>query len=277
MNCKGKIIHFDTPKIMGILNITEHSFYEGGTYFNNPDKYLFHVETMLKEGADIIDVGCMATNPQAKELSEQEELNNMGTVLNHIISHFSDVIFSIDTYRSSVAQMAIEMGAAMINDISGGEFDEKMFAVIARLQVPYILTHTSDKPEMMQQKTDYKDVVNDVFLYLSKKLETLHLLGVNDVIIDPGFGFGKTISQNYNLLNNLQIFKELGCPILVGLSRKSMLYSLLEISPKQALNATTVANTIALLHGATILRVHDVKEACEAVKIVSYISKKNYG
>ena len=271
MNCKGKLIHFDSPKIMGILNITEHSFFDGGKYFNSPDKYLFRIENMLKEGADIIDVGCMATNPQAKELSENEELNITETVLKHIFSRFSDVIFSIDTWRSSVAKMAVEMGVSIINDVSGGEFDEKMFAVVAELQVPYILMHTSDKPEIMQQKTDYQNVVYDVFLYLSKRLETLRLLGVNDVIIDPGFGFGKTIAQNYNLLDNLQIFKELGCPVMVGLSRKSMLYNLLETNPQQALNATTVANTIALLHGADILRVHDVKEASEAVKIVSQI------
>ena len=271
MNCNGKLIHFDSPKIMGILNITEHSFFDGGTYFNSPDKYLFRIETMLNEGADMIDIGCMATNPQAKELSEQEELKSAETALNHIIPRFSDVIFSIDTWRSSVAKMAVEMGVAMINDISGGQFDEKMFAVVAELQVPYILMHTSDKPEIMQQKTDYQDVINDMFLYLSKKLDTLRLLGVNDVIIDVGFGFGKTMSQNYNLLANLQVFKELGCPILAGLSRKSMLYNLLEITPQQALNATTVANTIALLNAANILRVHDVKEAREAVKILRLI------
>jgi dihydropteroate synthase len=271
MNCKGKLIHFDAPKIMGILNITEHSFFDGGKYFNNSDKYLFRIENMLEEGANIIDIGCMATNPQAKELSENEELNITETVLNHIFSRFFDVIFSIDTWRSSVAQMAVGMGVSIINDISGGEFDEKMFAVVAELQVPYILMHTSNKPEIMQQKTDYQNVVFDVFLYLSKRLEKLRLLGINDVIIDPGFGFGKTIAQNYDLLDNLQIFKELGCPVMTGLSRKSMLYNLLEIRPQQALNATTVANTIALLHGADILRVHDVKEAREVVKIVSQI------
>jgi dihydropteroate synthase len=216
----------------------------------------------------MIDIGCMATNPQAKELSENEELSITKTVLNNILPHFPDVIFSIDTWRSSVAQMAVEMGVSIINDVSGGEFDEKMFAVIADLQVPYILMHTSDIPEIMQQKTDYQDVVSDVFLYLSKRLERLRLLGVNDVIIDPGFGFGKTILQNYNLLANLRMFKELGCPIMAGLSRKSMLYNLLETSPQQTLNATTVVNTIALLHGANILRVHDVKEAREAVKII---------
>jgi len=271
MNLKGKLVHFDFPKIMGILNITEHSFFDGGRYFNSPDKYLARIETMLEEGADFIDIGCMATNPQAKELSEQDELNATQTVLNHILPRFPDVIFSIDTWRSAVAKTAVEMGVSMINDISGGEFDEKMVAVVAQFQVPYILMHTSDKPEMMQQKTDYPNVAADVFLYLSKHLEILRLHGVNDVIIDVGFGFGKTISQNYSLLSNLQIFKDLDCPILAGLSRKSMLYNLLETTPQQALNATTVANTIALLHGADILRVHDVKQVCEAAKIVAAI------
>ena len=272
MNCKGKLINFDTPKVMGILNITENSFFDGGKYSNNPNNYLQRIETMLEEGADIIDIGCMATNPQAKELSENEELKAVETALNNIIPRFPEVIFSIDTWRSQVAQTAVEMGVSIINDISGGEFDEKMFALVAKLQVPYILMHTSDKPEKMQQKTDYDNVVHDIFLYLSKKVEQLHLLGVNDVIVDVGFGFGKTIPQNYNLLAELHIFKELACPILAGLSRKSMLYNLLETTPQQALNATTVVNTIALLHGADILRVHDVKEAREAVKIVSQMN-----
>ena len=256
---------------MGIINITEDSFFDGGIYFNNTDKYLSRIETMLAEGADMIDIGCMATNPKAKELSEYEELKITESTLKHILSRFPDVIFSIDTWRSTVAEMAIEMGVSIINDISGGEFDEKMFAVLARLQVPYILMHTSDKPKFMQQKTDYQDVVSEVFLYISKRLEKLRLLGVNDVIVDPGFGFGKTISQNYNLLAELHLFKTLGCPVLAGLSRKSMLYNFLETTPQQALNATTVANTIAILHGASILRVHDVKETKEAIKIVSQV------
>ena len=268
MNCKGNLINFNTPKIMGIVNITENSFYDGGKYVKKDD-FLMQIEKMLAEGADIIDIGCMATNPQAKELSEQEELKAVETVINNILPRFPDTIFSMDTWRSQVAQMAVEMGVAIINDISGGEFDTEMFATVAKLQVPYIVMHTSDKPHAMQQKTDYTDIVNDVFLYLSKKVEKLHLLGVNDVIVDCGFGFGKTIAQNYELLRNLSVFKTLNCPILVGMSRKSMLYELLNISPAEALNATTVVNTIALLNGADILRVHDVNEAKEAVKIIT--------
>ena len=269
MNCKGKLINFGTPKVMGILNLTEDSFFDGGKYGNNPDNYLQRIETLLEEGADFIDIGCMATNPQAKELSEDEELKTAETALKNILPRFPDAIFSIDTWRSQVAQMAVAMGVSIINDISGGEFDEKMFAAVAKLQVPYVVMHTSDKPEKMQQNTDYDDIVSNVFLYLSKKVEQLHLLGVNDVIIDMGFGFGKTMEQNYELLRNLSVFKDLNCPVLVGISRKSMLCNLLNISPNEALNATTVANTIALLNGADILRVHDVKEAKEAVRIIT--------
>jgi dihydropteroate synthase len=272
MNCTGKLMYFERPKIMGILNITEYSFFDGGKYYNNPDKYLFRIENMVKEGVDIIDIGCMATNPSAKELSEKEELHITETALNNILTRFPDVIFSIDTWRSTVAQTAIEMGVSIINDISGGEFDENMFSVVAQLQVPYILMHTSGHPEVMQQKTDYKNIVLDIYLYLSKRLEILRLSGVNDVIIDVGFGFGKTIPHNYTLLKQLSLFKELGCPLLVGLSRKTMLYKLLKTTPENVLNATTVVNTLALLNGADILRVHDVKEARETVKIISQLN-----
>jgi dihydropteroate synthase len=273
INCKGKLFHFNRPKVMGILNITEYSFFDGGKYYNDPQKYLSRIEKMLEEGADVIDIGCMATNPKSIELSEEEELKTTVTALNNIIQRFPDIIFSIDTWRAKIAQKAVEMGVSIINDISGGEFDNEMFAVVAKLNVPYILMHTSGCPAEMQQKTQYKDVVKDVFLYLSKRLDILQQMGVNDVIIDPGFGFGKTVDQNYELLKQLSLFKELGCPILAGVSRKAMLYKLLEISPQEALNATTVVNTIALLNGADILRVHDVKEAVEAVKIVGKMTE----
>ena len=276
MNCKGKLLSTDQPLVMGILNITDNSFYDGGKYVKSAD-YLLQIEKMLAEGADIIDIGCMATNPQSQELSEKEELETVEKALNQIIKKFPDAIFSIDTWRASVAEMAVRMGIATVNDISGGDFDAEMFPVIARLQVPYIVTHTSAKPNSMQQNTDYKDVVQDLFLHLSKKVEKLHLLGVKDVIIDVGFGFGKTIEQNYELLRHLHWFKTLNLPILTGLSRKSMFYKLLDISPDEALNATTAANTIALLNSANILRVHDVKKAKEAAKIVSKLKiKRNY-
>jgi dihydropteroate synthase len=267
INCKGKLVSTDTPLVMGILNVTGDSFYDGGKYVK-ADKFLAQTEKMLADGADMIDIGCMATNPNAKELTEKEELTTVETALKQIIPHFPDTLFSIDTWRSSVAELAVGMGVSIVNDISGGDFDAGMFAVVAQLQVPYIAMHTSDKPQFMQQKTDYENVVNEVFLNLSRKVEKLHLLGVNDVIIDVGFGFGKTIEQNYELLKHLSVFKTLNCPVLVGLSRKSMLYKFLNTSPAEALNATTVANTIALLNGADILRVHDVREAKEAVRMV---------
>ena len=251
---------------MGILNITDNSFYDGGKYVKSSD-FLFQIEKMLEEGADIIDIGCMATNPNAQELEEREELASVEKALNRIIRYFPDAVFSIDTWRASVAELAVEMGVSIINDVSGGDFDAEMFAAVAKLQIPYIAMHTSAKPHLMQQKTDYTDIVIDIFIHLSKKVEKLHLLGVNDVIIDVGFGFGKTIEQNYKLLNHLPFFKTLNCPILVGISRKSMLYKLLNISPAESLNATTVANTIALLNGADILRVHDVKEAKQVVEM----------
>ena len=271
INCHGKLINFNSPKIMGILNITEYSFFDGGKYYNDPTKYLFHIEKMLGEGTDIIDIGCMATNPFSVELSEEEELKTTNNALENIIPRFPDVIFSIDTWRAKVAGKAVEMGVSIINDISGGEFDNQMFETVKQLNVPYILMHTSGRPHEMQQKTQYENVVKDVFLYLSQRLDILRQMGVNDVIIDPGFGFGKTVEQNYELLKNLSLFKELDCPILAGVSRKAMLYKLLEISPLGALNATTIVNTISLLNGADILRVHDVKEAVEAVKIVSQL------
>jgi dihydropteroate synthase len=252
---------------MGILNITKDSFYDGGQYLKTED-YLRRIEKMLSEGADIIDIGCMATNPKSKELPPNEELITMEKALENIMFRFPDVLFSIDTWRSDVAKKAVEMGVAIINDISGGEFDDKMFATVAELQVPYIVMHTSAKPQIMQQNTNYNNVVDDVFLYLSRKVEELHLSGVNDIIIDVGFGFGKTTQQNHELLRHLHFFKSLNCPVLVGLSRKTMLYELLDIPPSACLNATTVAHTVALLGGANILRVHDVKEAKEVVKIL---------
>ena len=272
INCRGKLFSFDRPKVMGILNLTEYSFFDGGKYHNNPAKYLSRIEKMLRNGTDIIDIGCMATNPASIELSEEEELLTVETVLANIISRFPDVIFSIDTWRSNIARRAVEMGVAIINDISGGEFDHEMFETVKQLNVPYVLMHTSGRPNEMQHKTQYKDVVKDVFLYLSKRLDVLRQMGVVDVIIDPGFGFGKTIEQNYELLKQLSLFKNLGCPILVGVSRKAMFYKLLEITPQEALNATTVANAVALLNGTNILRVHDVKEAVETIRIVSQLS-----
>ena len=269
INCQGRLISLENPLVMGILNVTENSFYDGGRYADSPEKYIKRVETMLSEGADIIDIGVMSTRPNSIELSEDEESKQVKEVLSHLIPRFPNTIFSIDTWRSNIAQQAVDMGVSIVNDISGGEFDPAMFATIAKLKIPYILMHTSGKPNVMQQNTAYEDVVKDIYDYLSGRLEMLRALNVSDVIIDVGFGFGKTIDQNYELLRNIERFQFLDCPVLIGVSRKTMFWKFLEITPAEALNATTIAHTYALLQGIHLLRVHDVKEAKEAIQIVN--------
>ena len=251
---------------MGILNVTRDSFFDGGCHFAEKD-YLSHAEKMLEEGADIIDAGCMSTRPGAQTLPEDEELNAAEKVVRNLHNHFPQAVISIDTWRASVARTAVENGAAIINDISGGDFDEEMFPTVASLQVPYILMHTSGRPEVMQQKTQYDDIVKEVLLYLSERLERLRLLNVKDVMADVGFGFGKTVEQNYKLLRNFSIFKSLDCPLLCALSRKSMLYKTIGGTPADALEATVAAHTIALMQGADLLRAHDVKAARDAIRI----------
>jgi dihydropteroate synthase len=260
---------------MGILNYTEDSFYDGAYYFGDKKKYLARVETMLMEQADIIDIGVMSTRPTAIDLSEEEELKRIKEVVSEVVRHFPTAIISVDTWRAAVARLAVDLGACIINDISGGEFDETMFATVAKLKVPYIMMHTSGKPAVMQQHTTYNDVIKDIFFYLSQRLQALYALNVSDVIIDVGFGFGKTIDQNYELLRNIDTFKMLDCPVLVAVSRKSMFWKLLNITPQEALNASTVAHTYALLHHANILRVHDVKAAKEAITIVDKILEQD--
>ncbi|MBP7102127.1 MAG: dihydropteroate synthase [Bacteroidales bacterium] len=273
INCNGRLLSLEKPLIMGILNYTEDSFYDGAYYFGDKKKYLARVETMLMEQADIIDIGVMSTRPAAIDLSEEEELKRIKEVVSEVVKHFPTAIISVDTWRAAVAREAVDLGACIINDISGGEFDNTMFPTVASLKVPYIMMHTSGKPAVMQQYTSYNDVVKDIFYYLSQRLETLYALNVSDVIIDVGFGFGKTIEQNYELLHNIETFKMLDCPLLVAVSRKSMFWKLLHITPQEALNASTVAHTYALLHHANILRVHDVKAAKEAITIVDKILK----
>ena len=276
INCKGNLIDVSSPKVMGILNITPDSFYDGGKYKNESD-ILFQTEKMLLEGATFIDVGAYSSRPGAAHISENEELSRMIPVVDLLINHFPEIIISVDTFRSKIAKETIENGAAIINDISGGKMDEKMFQTIADLQVPYILMHMLGTPQNMQQNPVYEDVTKEIISFFAAQIYKLHQLKVNDIIIDVGFGFGKTMQHNYEILNNLSLFKILDAPILAGISRKSMLYKPLEIKANEALNATTVANTIALLNGANILRVHDVKEAMEAIKIVNQLesSEKN--
>jgi dihydropteroate synthase len=270
LNCKGILIDISSPKVMGILNITPDSFFDGGKYKNETD-ILQQVQKMLLEGATFIDVGAYSSRPGATDISEEEELQRIVPIIKLLVHHFPEIIISVDTFRSNVAQKTIEAGAAIINDISGGKMDSEMFGTIAKLQVPYIIMHMLGTPQNMQQNPRYKDVTKEVISFFADQVFKLHQLKVNDIIIDVGFGFGKTIEHNYKLLKDLSLFKNLDAPILVGISRKSMLYKPLETTPKLALNATTSANTIALLNGANILRVHDVKEAMEAVKIVEQL------
>lgn len=273
LNCKGYLISLEHPFVMGILNITEDSFYDGGRYFGDEKKYLSRVEQLLNEGADIIDIGVMSTRQNAIELPEEEELKRVKEVISSVVKHFPKTILSVDTWRANVARLAVDMGASIINDISGGEFDPQMFPTVANLKVPYILMHTSGKPEVMQQKTVYDNVVNDVFYYLSQRLQALNALNVSDVLIDVGFGFGKTIDQNYDLLRNLQTFKLLDCPLVLALSRKTMFWKLLNTTPEEALYATLAAESYALLQGVNILRVHDVKATKDIIKIIEKIKE----
>jgi len=271
INCNKKLIDISSPKVMGILNVTPDSFFDGGKYKKETD-ILLQLEKMLSEGATFIDVGAYSSRPGAMHISEEVELQRILPIVELLVQNFPEIIISVDTFRSNVAQKTIEAGAAMINDISGGKMDAYMFETVAKLQVPYILMHMLGTPQNMQESPNYEDITKEVISFFAEQLFKLHQLKVNDVLIDVGFGFGKTIEHNYELLKNLSLFKNLDAPILVGISRKSMLYKPLEITPHLALNATTSANTIALLNGANILRVHDVKEAMEAIKIVEQLS-----
>jgi dihydropteroate synthase len=270
INCKGRLVDLKTPKVMGILNITPDSFFDGGKYKTDKD-ILLQTEKMLNNGATFIDVGAYSSRPNAKHITEQEELNRLLPVIELLVRNFENILISADTFRATIATKSIEAGACMINDISGGEMDKNMFKTIAKLQVPYILMHMKGTPQNMQTKPEYDDVVNEIYYYFSKKIKQLYDLKVNDVILDIGFGFGKTISHNYEILKKLHLFNDFKLPLLVGLSRKSMLYKLLEGNPENMLNATSVVNTIAILNGANILRVHDVKEAVETIKITNQI------
>ena len=268
-NFNGKLSQ-DTPLIMGILNVTEDSFYDGGRYTDDA-QILQRAEEILEEGGDIIDIGAMSTKPNAKELPEEEELTKIVHTVQLLRERFPDAVLSIDTYRATVAKAAIESGANIINDISGGTFDPDMIPTVGKLQVPYVLMHTPAKPAEMQQHTDYKDILGEMLQFFGRQIAQLHEHAVHDIILDPGFGFGKTLEQNYFLMQNLEVFHELGYPLLVGISRKSMIYKLLYTTPDHALNGTTVLNTVALMKGAAILRVHDVREAVETRKIVQKI------
>ena len=271
INCKGKLIDLSAPKVMGILNMTPDSFYDGGIHKSESD-ILNHVERMLNEGATFIDVGAYSSRPNADHVSEAEELKRILPIVTLILKSFPETLLSIDTFRSSVAKQCIEAGASIINDISAGNLDQNMLKTIADLQVPYIMMHMRGTPQTMQQHTNYDNLVKDVLFYFSERIAAAKAAGIIDVIVDPGFGFAKTLEQNFELLNTLELFKIIEKPILAGISRKSMIYKTLETSAEHALNGTSVLNTVALQKGASILRVHDVKEAMETVTLVNALN-----
>jgi len=272
INCKGKLIDLASPKVMGILNITPDSFYDGGTHKNEVE-VLNHVERMLSEGATFIDVGAYSSRPNADHVNEIDELKRILPIVKLILKEFPETLLSIDTFRSEIAKQCIEAGACMINDISAGKLDEHMLQTIADLHVPYIMMHMRGTPQNMQQQTEYDNLLKDILFYFSERIAAAKAAGIIDIMVDPGFGFAKTLEQNFELLNKLELFKIIEKPLLVGISRKSMIYKTLETSAKEALNGTSVLNTIALQKGASILRVHDVKEATECITLVKSLSR----
>ena len=257
---------------MGILNLTPDSFFDGGKY-KDEASILNQVEYMLNHGATFIDMGAYSSRPGAEHVPEDEVLKRMIPVINLILKKFPDTLISVDTFRCKVAAESIEHGAAMINDISAGNLDEAMFDTVANHQVPYIMMHMKGTPQSMQKQATYDNLINDLRYYFSEKIKETTSKKINDIIIDPGFGFAKTKGQNYTLLNHLDMFQTFGLPILIGLSRKSMIYKVLESSPQEALNGTTALHTVALLKGANIIRAHDVKEAVECVKLVTALKE----
>lgn len=271
LNCKGNLIDFNQPKVMGILNITPDSFYDGGQYQSDKN-ILSQVEKMLNDGATFIDVGAYSSRPGADDISIDEEQKRLLPVLELLKSNFDkDILISVDTFRSIVAEKAIQHGASMINDISAGQLDSKMMDVISKYQVPYIMMHMKGTPQNMKEMSQYDDLVLEVKNYFSERLDIARQKGISDVVIDPGFGFAKTIDHNFEMLNHFELFKHFEKPLLCGISRKSMIYKTLKTTPEQALNGTTALHAIALLKGANILRVHDVKEAIECVELVQKI------
>lgn len=264
LNCKGRLLSLSRPLVMGILNVTPDSFYDGGRYAG-VDAALFRASAMLEEGAAIIDIGGMSSRPGAEILSSETELQRVLPVVEAIARRFPEAILSIDTIYSKTARACVEAGAAIINDISGGRLDEQMFETVAELEVPYILMHMKGMPGNMQGQATYEDVVAEVLDFFIESIGRLRSLGVKDIVLDPGFGFGKTSAHNFRLLNNLHVFQITGCPLLAGVSRKSMIWKTLKITPEAALNGTTALHVIALQQGARILRVHDVRPAVETI------------
>jgi len=272
INCKGQLIDLSVPKVMGILNVTPNSFFDGGKY-KNEQELLERADKMLHEGADFIDVGGYSSKPNAEFVSEEEEISRLLPVVNLLQKHFPDILLSIDTFRSGVAKVCIENGAAIINDISAGKLDDEMLETIAKYQVPYIMMHMKGTQQTMQSLAQYENIIKEMLFYFSERIAAARRLGINDIIIDPGFGFAKTLEQNYHIMQQLELFQMLDLPLLAGVSRKSMIYKTLDCNAERALNGTTFLNAIALTKGAKILRVHDVKEAVECVHLFNKLSQ----
>lgn len=273
INCKGQLVDLSTPKVMGILNVTPNSFFDGGKY-KNESEMLSQVGKMLNDGATFIDVGAYSSKPSAEFVSEEEELQRIVPIVNLILEYYPETLISIDTFRSEVAKVCIENGAAIINDISAGNLCDKMLETIAKYNVPYIMMHMRGTPQTMQKMTSYDNIVKEMLFYFSEKVAQARSFGINDLIIDPGFGFAKTLEQNYEVLQKMELFEILELPLLAGVSRKSMIYKTLNSTAGEALNGTTVLNTIALTKGAKILRVHDVKEAMECVTLFNKLNNQ---
>jgi dihydropteroate synthase len=270
INCKGKLINLSTPKVLGILNVTPDSFYDGGTY-KNENAILNQAEKMLADGATFIDIGGYSSKPGAEFVSEEDELKRVVPTIQLILKHFPETLISVDTFRSNVARQAVESGSAIVNDISAGKLDDKMMTTVGQLGVPYLMMHLRGTPKTMQQLTDYDDLIKDILSYFAERIAEAHKAKINDIIIDPGFGFAKTLEQNYKLLNHFELFKITDKPILAGVSRKSMIYKPLNTTSKAALNGTTALHMVALQKGATLLRVHDVKEAMECITLFNQL------
>lgn len=266
LKCGDKMLNIDKPLVMGILNLTPDSFFDGGRY-SHPADWIKQTEIMVGEGASIIDLGAVSSRPGAKTVSENEEIARLLPALELLKSEFPETVFSVDTFRAGVAKLAAEAGAGIINDISCGKMDPEMITAVAETGLPYVLMHMQGVPKDMQLKPDYENVVGEINQFFSTKFEFLQMSGINQIILDPGFGFGKTIKHNYTILHELTTFSQSGLPLLVGISRKSMIYKLLETSPEQILSATSALHMLAILNGANILRVHDVKEAIQIIKL----------
>lgn len=272
LNCNNHLIDLKTPRVMGVLNVTPDSFYDGGN-LNSSEAIVAQAEAMLAEGATILDIGGYSSRPGAKDVSEAEEIQRVVPAIEKIKDKFPDAILSIDTFRSNVAKKAIAAGAAIVNDISAGLLDDAMLKIVGQLQVPYIMMHMRGTPQTMANLTEYEAITRDVLKYFSERIAMARSAGINDIIVDPGFGFSKTRAQNFELLNQLELFQMLDLPVLVGISRKSMIYKTLEVSPNEALNGTTALHAIAIMKGASLLRVHDVKAAMECITLVGKLGE----